>query len=137
MKSHPFVLMIPSDFHRLEDTLTQLEAFFLSHHLDQDTVDNLVIASSEIISNAMEHGNHYDPDLQVSITIRMTPREIIIAIKDQGQGFTEKNIADPLLKDNLTKTEGRGIFITRHLVDHVQFNFTPTGTETILTKHLE
>lgn len=129
-------MSVVSDLHLLEDSLNRMEYIFLDHHLEPDTIDSLIIASSEIISNAMKHGNHFNPDLSVSIQIQFSPAEIVITIKDHGKGFSEDTIENPLLQSNLMKTEGRGIFMARHLMDHVQFNFTGTGTETILTKHL-
>ncbi len=77
--------------------------------------DELILAVDEAVTNAMEHGNRWDPDKNIHVRVRLTDNELIIRIKDEGTGF------DPRILEstgNKGKTglsmRGRGIsLITR------------------------
>jgi serine/threonine-protein kinase RsbW len=58
-------------------------------------------------------------------------------IKDQGQGFNPDQIGDPLDPQNLMKESGRGIFLIKKLTDSLDFNFTDSGTEIIISKNIK
>lgn len=49
--------------------------------------DELVLTVDEAVTNAMEHGNRWDPDKNIHVGIRLTDKELIIRIKDEGMGF--------------------------------------------------
>ncbi len=128
-------LHLPSNINALEDSLVEIESFLMKYALHQDFIDNLIIAVSELISNAMEHGNRFNPNLFVNINIEVVSRAVVVRVRDYGRGFDADHLANPLEKKNLFKTEGRGIFITRHLIDHLEFIHHIDGTEAIITKH--
>ncbi len=68
----------------------------------------------EAITNAMEHGNLWDPTKLVLVTIRGAQgRELLVTIKDQGFGFNTANVPEELNRENKTSHRGRGIYIMR------------------------
>jgi serine/threonine-protein kinase RsbW len=60
-----------------------------------------------------------------------------ITIKDEGRGFKLEAVPDPTRPENILKESGRGIHIMRSFLKDLRYNFTPTGTETILTLALD
>jgi serine/threonine-protein kinase RsbW len=56
-----------------------------------------------------------------------TPEELVIVVRDQGDGFDPGEIADPLAPENLLKSSGRGIFFMRSFMDDVQLVRLPEG----------
>lgn len=42
-------------------------------------------------------------------------------VHDQGAGFDFDHVPDPTEEENLEKSEGRGIFLIRHLADEVKY----------------
>lgn len=98
-------------------------------NLEADTLSNLSLAISEALSNAMVHGNKLDPNKDVTVSIRISSDELMLGIKDQGEGFDPKSVPDPTIPENILKDSGRGIHIMRSFIDKVFYNFTSEGTE--------
>jgi serine/threonine-protein kinase RsbW len=103
---------------------------------DDDDRDSLAIALTEVVANAIYHGNQGNPDKTVTICFTVRKGYLSVEITDQGPGFNPHTIADPLDPENLLKDSGRGIFIVRTLMDSVEYRFNQgIGTTVILTKH--
>jgi serine/threonine-protein kinase RsbW len=108
------------------DTLTDKVAKAVG--LNRDMKDNLAIAVTEAVGNAIVHGNHQDPGKSVSIEFSYNDKQIEVTIRDEGTGFDLRSIENPLLPENLLKENGRGIFILSELMDKVDYQFTKQGT---------
>jgi len=106
----------------------------------------------ELVSNAVFHGNKEDPNKKVYINFEATDEMIKIEIEDEGEGFDVKKIMEdsPQTEEeflasmfnfnesieedkcffiesfdtdsDLLKEYGRGIFITKRLVDKLYYN---------------
>ena len=129
-------LEIPSkakEIHRVEE---KLEKFCQEHGMNKNQIVNCAIAVTEVVNNAIRHGNKQDPSKKVFIQFSISGNNITIRITDQGKGFDPENLDDPLHPDNLLKESGRGIFIIKQLMDDVRFEFKKTGTTIILSKTL-
>ncbi|HDQ43950.1 MAG TPA: ATP-binding protein [bacterium] len=96
--------------------------------LSQDQIQNLAIAVTEAVGNAIVHGNRKDPKKKVGVVFRLLPDSVEVSVTDEGKGFDPGRIDDPLEPANLMKENGRGIFILKNLMDEVQFDFSPKGT---------
>ena len=96
--------------------------------LNKDMKDNLAIAVTEAVGNAIVHGNKQDPGKSVSIEMKFNDRQIEVTVRDEGSGFDPKSIKNPLLPENLLRENGRGIFILSELMDKVDYQFTGQGT---------
>jgi serine/threonine-protein kinase RsbW len=47
------------------------------------------------------------------------PRELVVRVLDQGEGFEPDEVANPLAPENILKSSGRGIFFMRSFMDDV------------------
>jgi serine/threonine-protein kinase RsbW len=47
------------------------------------------------------------------------PRELVVRVLDEGEGFDPQEVADPLAPENMLKASGRGIFFMRSFMDDV------------------
>jgi len=130
-------LDIPSTFEVLEVLLSYVEDILELTPLDSNQSYNVIIAISEIVSNAIEHGNKFDKNKEVKMDVFILDDKIQFKIRDFGKGFNPAEIENPLDSDNLLKSDGRGIFIARELVDKIEYIFHKDGTETIVTKFYE
>jgi serine/threonine-protein kinase RsbW len=108
------------------ETLTGKAGAYLS--MSQDQIDNLAIAVTEAVGNAIVHGNKKNPDKKVTVVFRLHADRIEVAVSDEGEGFHPEQIDNPLDPANLMKENGRGIFILKSLMDDVHFEFSPKGT---------
>ena len=102
--------------------------------LTESDSDDLAIVVTELVNNAIHHGNNENLKKTVSIIFNISIDKSEIRIKDQGTGFDPENLNDPLAPENLLKESGRGIFLIRQLMDSVTFNFTDQGTEVVALK---
>ena len=93
--------------------------------LDIDSMQNLLVAVSELILNAIVHGNHEDEEKNVYVKVEYDEKNIVVTIMDEGEGFDIDSLPDPTSEENIFKEHGRGIFIVQTLVD--EFNYTNTG----------
>jgi len=56
-------------------------------------------------------------------------------VRDEGAGFDPETLPDPLAPDNLLKSSGRGIFLIRSFMDHVDLRPAPEGgMEVVMVK---
>ncbi len=89
---------------------------------------NIMIAVTEAVNNAINHGNKLNPEKIVSFDVIADSTVINIVVKDQGEGFNPKEIADCLEPENLLKSSGRGVFIINELMDFATFESNSNGT---------
>ena len=110
--------------------------------LDDEGVHWMGVALRECIVNAIKHGNHGDAAKHVFVDFTTIAhgeaRELVIRVRDEGEGFDPDSIADPLARENLLKGSGRGIFLVRHFMDDVRLQRAPEGgMEVRMTKRLQ
>ena len=113
---------------KVEKMLLNLEREFQS-----DRFNNLIVAVSELVLNAIVHGNKEDPARLVKVTVSYDDSEMTVKVLDEGGGFDVSKIPDPTLTGNVFKTSGRGLYIVKQLVDNLECFMTPEGSVCILT----
>jgi serine/threonine-protein kinase RsbW len=102
----------------------------------EEEVMQISMAVRESAVNAVLHGNNYSPDKKVTLAFERNAKDLIITIRDQGNGINLNSIPNPLAPENLLKTSGRGIFLMRSFMDEVEIRPSQTGTEVKLIKHV-
>ena len=80
------------------------------------------LAVTEAVINGFRHGNCGDPSKFVQISFLVTPRETLVDVQDQGNGFDPACVPDPLVDENLDRPGGRGIFLMRVYTSWMCFN---------------
>jgi serine/threonine-protein kinase RsbW len=101
-----------------------------------DEVMQISMAVREGAVNAVLHGNAYAADKKVTLAFERTSEDLVITIRDQGNGMDLSLIPNPLAPENLLKTSGRGIFLMRSFMDVVEIRPSQTGTELKMIKHV-
>ena len=115
-------LRMPSRRDAVAPTVERILGAVARAGLSRDQKDDLAVALAEALSNAAVHGNRLRPGSQVSVTIRVTPGEnVVVDISDSGRGFDLSALSDPTDPSNILAPSGRGIFLMRRLVDHVEY----------------
>ncbi|HEX5271752.1 MAG TPA: response regulator [Gemmataceae bacterium] len=136
----------------LQSQMAQMEA------IDRNGLIKVGIALHEVLTNAVEHGNLEvssdlrelpDPrvywdlterrrgeapyrDRRVHLTARLSRREVVFVVRDEGPGYDVSRLPDPTDPANLAKSSGRGLLLVRTFMDDVGFN--AAGNEITLTK---
>lgn len=133
-KHEEFELIIPSQIDQIRKVEDFTEKVSLKTSLTDEERDSLAIAVTEIVNNAMIHGNKLKPEKKVTIHYSVTPQELKISIQDEGVGFDPEKLDDPCKPENLLKDCGRGVFIVRSLLDEVTFHHEAVGMKVTLVK---
>ena len=95
--------------------------------LDEEACYRVGLSIRESVTNAIQHGNKLDDRKKVGIRFEITPDRLIVCVQDQGQGFDESIVPNPLDVENLLKPGGRGFFYVRSFMDNVCYRTLPEG----------
>jgi serine/threonine-protein kinase RsbW len=99
--------------------------------IEEETLHWVSVAVREGVLNAIKHGNRNDERKRVFVefTSRPTasPPELVVLVRDQGDGFDPAALGDPLAPANLLKSSGRGVFFMRSFMDEVGIRRHPEG----------
>jgi serine/threonine-protein kinase RsbW len=117
----------------LEDFITDIAA---ENNISEEHHNNLALSISEAAANCIVHGNKSDSNKKVRINVEVNRHKMLISLKDEGKGFKIKEVPDPTAPENILKDSGRGIFIMKSFLSDLRYNFTDSGTETILVYNL-
>ena len=131
----PRKLVLSSKMENVEQAACFAEKAAKDMHFSDGDIDDIAIALTEAVSNAMIHGNKSDAKKKEIIEISQKEDQMVMTIVDEGKGFDLENVEDPLLPENLLKENGRGIFILKSLMDHIGFSSKNDNTIITLIKH--
>jgi anti-sigma regulatory factor (Ser/Thr protein kinase) len=116
-------LAVPSDLALVGDAVE-----LVTRHCDVGVLSprrlqfNLRTALAEALANAIRYGNRHDRTKLVRVEIACGRDAVRIVVADDGAGFDPGEVPDPTTPENVTREDGRGLFVLRHLVDQVEFN---------------
>ncbi len=130
-------IVIPSSHDFLSDVDMFVEGILNGYRIDESIIADIAISVSELVNNAISHGNAMTRNKTVTVTVSKNGDDISITITDQGSGFDPGDIADPLAEENLLKDTGRGFFIVRSLMNDVDIRTTDEGTSITITKSVK
>lgn len=99
--------------------------------IPESTIADMAIAVTELVNNAIRHGNREERNREVTVNLQLGDAEIEASVTDEGEGFDPDNLPDPLAEENLLKEIGRGIFIVKSLMDEFEYIFVPDRGATI------
>lgn len=108
--------------------------------IDADQQFDIRVILSELLQNAIRHGNAMDSRKKVRVDVWLQDnRVLLISVADQGQGFDVQHIIGRRTKsiggDSLSMDEsGRGLLIVQNLCDDIQFS--PKGNTITVKKRL-
>ena len=115
-------LVIHSDLDAAREAENRLLQEVARHGYGEASTFAIKLALEEGISNAIKHGNRFDPAKTVRIAYSVSPERIAVTITDEGEGFDPASVADPTADENLEKPTGRGIMLMRAYMDEVGYN---------------
>jgi serine/threonine-protein kinase RsbW len=90
--------------------------------VDLDGVDDLLVALSELCTNAVQHATGGEGC--VAVRGRVSDDAVVLEVEDDGEGFDDPG---PIEHDELDHgaERGRGLFIVKSLVDDIEFERRP------------
>jgi serine/threonine-protein kinase RsbW len=114
-------LIIPADVAAIEKVSAAVNELLEGQQWPIEEVMQVELALQEALANAIRHGCRNDARKLVDCRVTLSAKEIVIVIRDPGQGFDVKTVANPLESANLFKRGGRGVFLIHRLMDAVEY----------------
>lgn len=92
--------------------------------VDPQTATEIAVSVIEACTNALEHGNKSNPEVNVRVRFMWDDHKFVADISDSGEGFDYmdylRNIPDP---SDIEHIRGRGIFIMKEMMDDLRFEY--------------
>ncbi len=113
---------VPSSPGNERHAMGQVAEILADENLPPLRLDRLKTAVAEATMNAMEHGNHYRPDLDVHIEVAVSPSAVRVRITDQGGSRQIPQTTAPDIDAKLAGLQsprGWGLFLIRNMVDEM------------------
>lgn len=125
-------IIVKKEFNSDRKILSELESIFRQiqniFQFSQETFHNILVATTEAVINAIQHGNEFNLNKKVFFSVEAFDKKVIIVVQDEGKGFDPSKVEDPRTPENLLKERGRGIFIIRQLANSVSITSGENGT---------
>ncbi len=103
---------------------------------DEDQVYQIGMGVRETMVNAICHGNQLGSAKTVSFDASIDENCMQVIVTDQGEGFDQSQVADPLEEEQLMRGSGRGLLIVRAFFDEVEVGpGSGSGTRVRLVKY--
>ncbi len=132
--------VIPSEPGNERQAMAHVAEAVKGLHLSQKRLDELKTAVAEATMNAMEHGNHYQPDTPVIVQVLVSASSVAVRISDQGHGPAVIKAQMPDLEAKLEEMQsprGWGLFLIEHLVDEMNITSNDSHHTIELIMNLE
>jgi len=110
----------------------------LARHLGiaEEKIGEARIVVTEAIINAFEHAGAERPNVEVEFT--MTPKELVVFVRDYGKGFDPDAVEAPDITKKLTSESKRGwgLHLMKTLSDGFEIQSNSQGTRITIKKLL-
>ena len=124
---------LPAQRDAVDPVVQQIMAEVRKTHCVSGKEDDIELALSEALANAVVHGCKCDPSKTVECClVGDGKRGLVIVVRDPGPGFDPAVVPPPTAAENIYSDHGRGIYLINQLMDEVQFH--KNGTEIRMIK---
>jgi serine/threonine-protein kinase RsbW len=107
--STPFEEEIPADLGELSGLRNRLRSWLVEHDVDRHDGFAVVLAASEAVGNAIEHGYRHARPGRVAVSAAIVDERVDLIVSDDGRWQPRDTTAD----------RGRGLMLMRRLMDEV------------------
>lgn len=105
--------------------------------LAPERIEDLKLAVSEAVNNAIDHGNKYQPAKLVEVTFALDQEKLEVRIRDEGEGVDHVDFSQRVVEEHNLESgmhRGFGMYLIGALVDDYEVSSSHLGT--ILTLRL-
>ena len=110
----------------IKKSRTDLALWLQPIALDPDQLDEILLAVSEAVTNAVEHGSECDESKCVLVRACVQDQALTVSVKDSGRWITQH--PDPAARTH----RGRGLLMIREIASNVDITCTQSGTEIVM-----
>ena len=120
-------LKLPSRIDSIDEAASGVAGAARRLGFDDEALFGIDLAVREAVTNAVLHGNRGDEAVPVEVGVTDAGAEMVVTVRDRGEGFDPAGVADPTAEENLLKANGRGILFMRNFMDDVRWERHPEG----------
>jgi serine/threonine-protein kinase RsbW len=104
----------------------------------RDRIEDLKTALAEACINAIEHGNKFDQNKKVRVTLSADTNSLQVIVYDEGDGIDPKKIPPKRVRDDgFPCRRGYGVFLITNLMNEFYFEKNPgKGNNVKMLMHL-
>ena len=104
----------------------------------RDRIEDLKTALAEACINAIEHGNKFDQNKKVKVTLAANNNSLEVIVHDEGDGIDPEKIPKKRVRDDgLPCRRGYGVFLISNLMNEFYFEKNPgKGNNVKMLMHL-
>jgi serine/threonine-protein kinase RsbW len=110
-------LTVPSCPRMLSIVRTFVEAVCQARQVDRQTIQALVLATGEAVSNIVRHAHRDCPEASFQIECHIGPETVELIFLDQGAPFDLTQV--PHMEPGELRLGGRGVYLMRVLMDEI------------------
>lgn len=127
---------LDSTLESVDEAERLVQRFAAQHGFPDEGVYQIGMAVRESMINAVVHGNCFNSQKKVTLTVEAGDDRLTITVQDQGAGFDCDQVPNPLADENLLRRSGRGLFLIRAFMDELHLHRrSPEGMEVVMIKH--
>lgn len=116
----PLTLKFRADVGQLAPSRDALRGWLTQAGVGDDQINDVLIATGEAVSNAIEHGHRDRPDGIVSLSAIAVVDRLLVTVADTGTWKRPRTVADI--------SRGRGMALMRGLVEDFTIHTDDVGT---------
>jgi len=128
---------LKTSIYEIDNLATYLDEALEGINISTDKYNNILLALTEAVNNAIIHGNKNDITKHIILEFVLSDETFKVIVTDEGEGFDLNKVPDPTLPENLLNEHGRGIFIMKHFVNELLTEKLKNGSSVILKINLK
>lgn len=131
-------IKINSDLNYLTSVRRFLAGLCEQESLQESTINEVVLATEEVLLNIIEHGYQFNPQAWIEIRLKLEPRKLEVRVRDRGRSFDVTQRKHLSVKSIIYrgKKGGLGAVLVNQLMDKVAYRSFPRYNQLVMTKFL-
>ncbi len=126
----------PSTYYDANQSFNWLDKqyFYKKISAGRDIYWRICLALREALINAVKHGNRFNPEASVHLSLYVKPGELRIDVSDEGSGFDLSDKMKRIEDIHILQSGGRGLAVMNSIADEIKVN---GGTVSLIFREKE
>jgi len=115
-------IIIESRIDAIDDVYQWLQKKLNEQNIASKLSNSILLVTQEMVTNSVIHGNKEDRTKYVTSSVHFTSEQIIIEIKDEGEGLLSLPSEDEAQELDYLAENGRGLKLTVLMTDEIELD---------------
>jgi len=115
-------IIIESRIDAIDDVYQWLQKKLNEQNIASKLSNSILLVTQEMVTNSVIHGNKEDSSKYVTSSVHFTSEQIIIEIKDEGEGIPSLPTKDEAEELDYLAENGRGLKLTVLMTDEIELD---------------